>query len=87
MWKLKFLVCAIKYSLSLHMYENMGQGKIVPVYAMKAYSGSTGVCPLKINPLALEMDILIVAHHLYKMWIFYETQQIRLWNTRHSAEE
>ena len=28
-----------------------------------------------INPLALEMDIEIVAHHLCKMWIFYERKR------------
>ena len=28
-----------------------------------------------INPLALELDIEIVAHHLCKMWIFYETKK------------
>ena len=28
-----------------------------------------------LNPLALEMDIQIVAHHLYKMWIFLRTKK------------
>ena len=27
------------------------------------------------NPLALELDIQRVAHHLCKMWIFYEPKQ------------
>jgi hypothetical protein len=30
---------------------------------------------LCINPLALELDIYIVAHHLCKMWIFYEPKK------------
>ena len=29
-----------------------------------------------INPLALEMDIWIVAHHLCKMWIVYEPKNV-----------
>jgi hypothetical protein len=36
--KLKFLVCALKNSISLHMYECKGRGKIVPVYTMKERS-------------------------------------------------
>ena len=40
-----------------------------------------------LNPLALELDIYIVAHLLYKMWIFYVPKQVTLWNTRHSVEE
>ena len=37
----------------------------------------------RFNPLALEMDISIVAHHLCKMWIFYEPKKLTIWNTRH----
>jgi hypothetical protein len=41
---------------------------------------------LKINPLALELDIYSLAHHLCKMWIFYEPRRVTLGNTRHFAE-
>ena len=40
-----------------------------------------------INPLALELDIYSLAHHLCKMWIFYEPRRITLGNTRHFVEE
>ena len=40
-----------------------------------------------INPLALELDISIVAHHLCKMWVLYDPKKVTLWNTRHSVEE
>jgi hypothetical protein len=40
-----------------------------------------------LNPLALELDMQIVAHHLCKMWIFYEPKKVTLWNTRHFVEE
>ena len=40
-----------------------------------------------INPLALELDICSLAHHLCKMWIFYEPRRITLGNTRHFMEE
>jgi hypothetical protein len=46
--KLKFLVRTLQHSLSLHIYEYMGQGEVVPVYTMKAYRGSTSICPLKL---------------------------------------
>ena len=42
---------------------------------------------LHINPLALELDIYSLAHHLYKMWIFYEPRRVTLGNTRHFVEE
>jgi hypothetical protein len=40
-----------------------------------------------INPLAPELDIYSLAHHLCEMWIFYEPRRITLGNTRHFAEE
>jgi hypothetical protein len=40
-----------------------------------------------INPLALELDIYSLAHHLCKMGIFYEPRRITLGNTRHFVEE
>jgi len=40
-----------------------------------------------INPLALELDIYSLEHHLCKMWIFYEPRRITLGNTRHFVEE
>ena len=30
------------------------------------------------NPLALEIEIEIVAHHLCKMWIFYEPKKKKM---------
>jgi len=40
-----------------------------------------------INPLALELDIYSLAHHLCKMCIFYEPRRVALGNTRHFVEE
>ena len=40
-----------------------------------------------INPLALELVIYSLAHHLCKMWIFYEPRRVTLGNTRHFVEE
>jgi hypothetical protein len=42
---------------------------------------------LDFNPLALELDIYSLAHHLCKMWIFYEPIRVTLGNTRHFVEE
>ena len=39
------------------------------------------------NPLALELDIYSLAHHLCKMCIFYEPRSVTLGNTRHFVEE
>ena len=39
------------------------------------------------NPLALELDIYSLAHHLCKMWIFCEPRSATLGNTRHFVEE
>jgi len=39
------------------------------------------------NPLALELDIYSSAHHLCKMWIFYEPRRVTLGNTWHFLEE
>jgi len=39
------------------------------------------------KPLALELDINSLAHHLGKMWIFYEPRTLTLGNTRHFVEE
>ena len=35
------------------------------------------------NPLALELDIYSLAHHLWNMLIFYEPRRVTLGNTRH----
>jgi len=40
-----------------------------------------------LNPLVLELDIYSLAHHLCKMWIFYEPRRITLGNTRHFLEK
>jgi hypothetical protein len=40
-----------------------------------------------INPLAMELDIYSLAHHLCKMLIFYEPRRVTLGNTRHFVEE
>jgi hypothetical protein len=40
-----------------------------------------------INPLALELDIYSLAHHLCKMLIFYEPRRVTVGNTRHFVEE
>jgi len=39
------------------------------------------------NPLVLELDIYVFAHHLCKMRIFYEPRRVTLGNTRHFVEE
>ena len=39
------------------------------------------------NPLALELDIYSSAHHLRKMWLFYEPRRATLGNTRHFVEK
>jgi hypothetical protein len=39
------------------------------------------------NPLAQGLDIYSLAHHLCKMWIFYESSGVTLRNTRHFVEE
>jgi len=39
------------------------------------------------NPLAPELDIYSLAHHLCKMLIFYERRRVTLGNTRHFVEE
>jgi len=38
------------------------------------------------NPLALELDNYSLAHHLCKMWIFYEPRRATSGNTRHFVE-
>jgi len=37
--------------------------------------------------LALELDIYSLAHHLCKMWIFYEPRRVKWGNTWHFVEE
>ena len=49
-------------------------------------SAFVALCMYVFNPLALELDILTVAHRLGKILIFYEPKKV-LWNTRHSVEE
>ena len=39
------------------------------------------------NPLALELEIYSLAHHLCKMLLFYEPRRVTLGNTRHFVEE
>ena len=39
------------------------------------------------SPMALELDIYSLAHHLCKMRIFYEPRSVTLGNTRHFVEE
>jgi len=40
-----------------------------------------------VNPLALELNIYSLAHHLCKMWIFYEPRRATLGNTRYFVKE
>ena len=42
---------------------------------------------INLNPLALKLDIYSLAHHLYKMWIFYEPRRVTLGNTQHFVGE
>jgi len=42
---------------------------------------------LGVNPLALELDIFSLAHHLWTMWIFYEPRRITLGDTWLFVEE
>jgi len=39
------------------------------------------------NPLALELHIYSLTHHLCNMWIFYEARRVKLGNARHFVEE
>jgi len=39
-----------------------------------------------IKPLALELNIYSLAHHLCTMWIFYEPRRVTLGNARHFVE-
>ena len=48
---------------------------------------SSGNFEDNINPLALELDIYSLAHHLCKMWTFYEPRRLTLGDTRHFVEE
>ena len=55
-----------------------------------ALIGQCNICatPLNtINLLALELDVYSLAHHLCKMWTFYEPRSVTLGNTRHFVEE
>jgi len=45
------------------------------------------LCDFHFNPLALELDIYILAHYLCKMWIFYEPRRVTLGNSGHFVEE
>jgi len=47
----------------------------------------TAAFTMLFNPLALELDIYSLAHHLRKMLIFYEPRRVTLGNTRHFVEE
>jgi hypothetical protein len=40
-----------------------------------------------INPLAQELFFLILAHHVYKMWIIQEPNKLALWNKLHFEEK
>jgi hypothetical protein len=42
---------------------------------------------LTINPLALELDIYSLTHHLCKKIIFYEPRRVTSGNPRHFVEE
>jgi len=50
------------------------------------FNHKSGYC-FSFKTLALEMDIYSLAHHLCKMWIFYEPRRVTLGNTRHFVEE
>ena len=50
-----------------------------PRYTRKTY--------FYINPLALQLGFYSLAHHLCKMWIFYDPSRLTLGNTRHFVEE
>ena len=41
----------------------------------------------KINLLALEFGIQILAHPVCKMWIIQEPKKVALWNKRHFEEK
>jgi len=40
-----------------------------------------------VNLLAPELDIYSLAHHLFKILVFYEPRRVTLGNTRHFVEE
>ena len=48
---------------------------------------TSGAARVRFNPLAMALDIYSLAHHLCKMWIFYEPRRVTLGNTRHFVEE
>jgi len=73
-------------SLLLRYFLQSGYECICRHYRLLPYSAAS-VLPSTINPLALELDIYILVHHLCKMWIFYEPRRVTLGNTRHFVEE
>ena len=53
----------------------------------KVYSYLAAHKILRFNPMAMELDIYSLAHHLCKMWIFHEPRRVTLGNTGHFVEE
>ena len=51
------------------------------------YSPGLTTVYFSLNPLALELDIYSLAHHLCKILIFHEPRWLTLGNTRHFVEE
>ena len=60
---------------------------LVPVYGAYENLVVSSVGLKRFNPLALELDIYSLAHHLCKMLIFYEPRRVTVGNTRHFVEE
>jgi len=54
---------------------------------MLEYDLEYGLGSVSFNPLALELDIYSLAHHLCKVWIFYEPRRVTLGNKQHFVEE
>jgi len=77
-------------NLGLHSLEK-GKSKVKFVLerTTKAQKGGRGVLLLRrrINPLALQLDIYSLAHHLSKMWIFYEPRGVTLGDARNFVDE
>ena len=55
---------------------------------VRFHSYTRNVCnDVQINPLALELFFLILAHPVYKMWITQEPNKLALWNKLHFEEK
>jgi hypothetical protein len=62
---------------------------LLPAYTFMSWTEKnlTITCMTRLNLLAPEFGIKILAHTVCKMWIIQEPKQVALWNERHFEEE